>query len=44
MLTRWDEFSGIPGLLDHLENPPLVIDGRRMLNKDQIKRYDGIGL
>ena len=44
VLTRWDEFSGIPGLLDHLENPPLVIDGRRMLNKDQIKRYDGIGL
>ena len=44
VLTRWDEFSRIPGLLDHLENPPLVIDGRRMLNKYQIKRYDGIGL
>jgi UDPglucose 6-dehydrogenase/GDP-mannose 6-dehydrogenase len=44
VLTRWDEFSRIPGLLAHLENPPLVIDGRRMLNKGEIKRYEGIGL
>jgi len=44
ILTCWDEFTRIPDLLAHLNEPPLVIDGRRMLDKRQIKRYEGIGL
>ncbi len=44
LLTRWEEFKGIPELLCYLNQPPLVIDGRRMLDKRSIIRYDGIGL
>lgn len=44
LLTRWDEFSKIPSLLDKLETPPLFVDGRRMLDKSLIARYEGIGL
>jgi len=44
ILTCWDEFAKIPDFLTHLNMPPVVIDGRRMLDKCQIKRYEGIGL
>lgn len=44
IMTRWAEFQSIPDLLTPLEQPPLVIDGRRMLNKHQVKCYEGIGL
>jgi UDPglucose 6-dehydrogenase len=44
LLTRWDEFSKIPSLLEDLETQPLFIDGRRMLDKALIARYEGIGL
>lgn len=44
LLTRWDEFSGIPTLLADLEPKPLFIDGRRMLDKNKIEKYAGIGL
>ena len=44
LLTRWEEFRRIPELLTHLESQPLLIDGRRMLDKNSIARYDGIGL
>lgn len=44
LLTRWEEFKSIPELLHHLDDPPLIIDGRRMLDKSKIKRYEGIGL
>lgn len=44
LLTRWDEFSRIPTLLADLEPKPLFIDGRRMLDKNKIERYAGIGL
>jgi UDPglucose 6-dehydrogenase len=44
LLTRWEEFRRIPELLTHLESQPLFIDGRRMLDKNSIARYDGIGL
>ncbi len=44
ILTRWKEFKNIPDLLDQIDHPPLVIDGRRMLDKNKIKRYEGIGL
>lgn len=44
LLTRWPEFDKLPHLLSALANPPIFIDGRRMLNKDSIPRYEGIGL
>lgn len=44
LLTRWEEFACIPELINQLDQPPLVIDGRRMLEKNKIKRYEGIGL
>ncbi len=44
LITRWPIFEQLPELLAKLPNPPLVIDGRRMLNKNTISRYEGIGL
>ncbi|MCP4369003.1 MAG: UDP-glucose/GDP-mannose dehydrogenase family protein, partial [Deltaproteobacteria bacterium] len=44
LLTAWEEFKELPKLLADLDAGPLVIDGRRMLNKRQITHYEGIGL
>jgi len=44
LMTRWDEFAGLPALVSGMESPPVVIDGRRMLAKDSVPRYEGIGL
>jgi UDPglucose 6-dehydrogenase/GDP-mannose 6-dehydrogenase len=44
LMTRWPEFERLPALLARLETQPLVVDGRRMLDKRSFARYDGIGL
>lgn len=44
LLTRWREFEAIPALLEGMSPQPLFVDGRRMLDKTSIERYDGIGL
>jgi UDPglucose 6-dehydrogenase len=44
LITAWPEFRELPQLLQGLETPPLVIDGRRALDKRQMRRYEGIGL
>ena len=44
LVTRWRDFLGLPGLLAGLADPPVVVDGRRMLDKALIQRYEGIGL
>lgn len=44
VLTRWDEFKTLPELLGQLDHQPLVVDGRRMLNKESVARYAGIGM
>ncbi len=44
LITRWQEFNVVPEIVARLEWQPLVIDGRRMLNKEQIENYAGIGL
>jgi UDPglucose 6-dehydrogenase/GDP-mannose 6-dehydrogenase len=44
LITRWREFSGLNRLVDKLKREPLVIDGRRVLDKKEYKRYEGIGL
>jgi UDPglucose 6-dehydrogenase len=44
LVTRWDEFRQIPELLKHVSPQPVFVDGRRMLHKQSIARYEGIGL
>lgn len=44
LLTRWKEFEIIPELLKQRSPQPLVIDGRRMLDRRSIPKYEGIGL
>jgi len=44
LLTRWEEFKRIPELLINLNPQPLFVDGCRMLDKNSIERYEGIGL
>lgn len=44
VVTRWPEFRRLPDLLDTMDFPPLVVDGRRMLDPDRIAHYEGIGL
>jgi UDPglucose 6-dehydrogenase len=44
LLTRWDEFNRIPEILSLYNPQPLFVDGRRMLDKTGIERYEGIGL
>jgi UDPglucose 6-dehydrogenase/GDP-mannose 6-dehydrogenase len=44
LATAWQEFKQVPALLRHLDPQPVFIDGRRMLDKSSIARYQGIGL
>ena len=42
--TSWKEFARLPALLSDNAKPPVVVDGRRMLDKRSVRHYDGIGL
>jgi UDPglucose 6-dehydrogenase len=44
VLTRWPEFAELPTLLSRQSPQPVVIDGRRMLDKQSVEFYKGIGL
>jgi UDPglucose 6-dehydrogenase/GDP-mannose 6-dehydrogenase len=44
LVTRWDEFRRVPEILVHANPAPVFVDGRRMLDKQTIARYEGIGL
>lgn len=44
VLTRWEQYKDITDLLSQLNQSPVVIDGRRMLDKSILRRYEGIGL
>jgi UDPglucose 6-dehydrogenase/GDP-mannose 6-dehydrogenase len=44
LITRWKDFERLPGLLSKLVPQPLLVDGRRMIGKDSVERYEGIGL
>lgn len=44
LVTRWDEFKKVPELLKGRMPQPLLVDGRRLLDKASITRYEGIGL
>lgn len=44
IITAWREFLQLHDLLEHQEQQPVIIDGRRMLDKKRFKKYAGIGL
>ena len=44
LLTSWDEFRALPNQIYHREPQPVVVDGRRLLHRDSVSRYEGIGL
>jgi UDPglucose 6-dehydrogenase/GDP-mannose 6-dehydrogenase len=44
IITSWKQFEQIPEMLRGMQNPPLVVDGRRMLDKNSVAKYSGIGL
>jgi UDPglucose 6-dehydrogenase/GDP-mannose 6-dehydrogenase len=44
LVTRWEEFEDLPVIINGMDVAPLLIDGRRMIDKDAVPRYEGIGL
>jgi UDPglucose 6-dehydrogenase/GDP-mannose 6-dehydrogenase len=44
LVTRWEEFEDLPIIINGMNSPPLLVDGRRMVAKDSVPRYEGIGL
>ncbi len=44
LVTRWKAFERLPTLLARMGAAPIVVDGRRMLSKDSVDHYEGIGL
>jgi UDPglucose 6-dehydrogenase len=44
LVTRWDEFDIVPSLISQEAVPPLLIDGRRMIEPSSVASYDGIGI
>jgi UDPglucose 6-dehydrogenase len=44
VMTRWAEFEVLADLLAPVSPQPVVVDGRRLLNKDAFTRYEAIGL
>jgi UDPglucose 6-dehydrogenase/GDP-mannose 6-dehydrogenase len=44
IVTIWDEFHTLPEIINNMPSQPLLIDGRRMIDKDAVSRYDGIGM
>ena len=44
LVTTWDEFASLPEIINNMESAPLLIDGRRMIDKNSVPRYEGIGL
>jgi UDPglucose 6-dehydrogenase len=43
IVTRWSEFQRLPALLQGLPKPPLLVDGRRVIEPGSVPRYEGIG-
>jgi len=44
VVTTWDEFASLPDIINSMDSPPLLVDGRRMIDKKSVPRYEGIGL
>jgi len=44
VLTAWRDFSSLSSVLTEMERAPIVVDGRRALDKNEFEFYEGIGL
>jgi UDPglucose 6-dehydrogenase/GDP-mannose 6-dehydrogenase len=44
LITKWDQYRGLAARLSAMKVPPVLVDGRRMIARDQYPRYRGIGL
>ena len=44
ILTPWPEFKNLHKIISRLKVKPLIIDGRRVLNKNNFSEYFGIGI
>jgi UDPglucose 6-dehydrogenase len=44
LMTRWPEFSQLPELMAAMSEPPVLIDGRRLISKSAVTCYEGIGV
>ena len=44
IMTRWPEFNRLPSLIQGMPHQPVLIDGRRMLDKRSVQCYEGIGM
>jgi len=44
LMTRWPEFARLPEMFAGMARQPLLVDGRRMLDKAAFQHYEGIGL
>jgi UDPglucose 6-dehydrogenase/GDP-mannose 6-dehydrogenase len=44
IVTRWDQFDELPRIIAAHDKQPLVVDGRRMLPRNSVAKYAGIGL
>ena len=43
IVTRWDDYRRLPELIGQLDPPPLVVDGRRMLERTRSRVTRGSG-
>lgn len=43
LVTAWPEFKKLPRLLSRLTKPPVLIDGRRLIDPATVPMYEGIG-
>ncbi len=44
LVTRWEEYEQLADVIRASGSTPLVVDGRRLLDKSAFERYEGIGL
>jgi UDPglucose 6-dehydrogenase/GDP-mannose 6-dehydrogenase len=43
LVTSWAEYRDLPHLLEAEAEPPLLVDGRRMIDPEAVPRYAGVG-
>jgi len=43
ILTRWKEFADVQQFIANRDPQPVLVDGRRILDKKSIAKYEGIG-
>ena len=44
LMTQWQEFNDVPEMLSKKAKQPIFVDGRRMIDKNSVDHYEGIGL